>query len=255
MFQYLLNTLGGKSLDAKALRLCVSAGAIMPGALNESFEKASGVLLLDGYGITETSTMVIMNWPDGPRTPGSCGYPLLGSSVRLVDPVSLRDVAVGEVGEVWVSGPHVMVGYYNKPEATQAVLTDGWYHTGDLATRDQNGMVTICGRTKELIIRGGENIYPAEVEAVLLIAPGVKDAAVIGAPHPSLGEEPVAFVVPDDDDFDTEELMRICRVNLSATKVPVAIYFISEIPRTGSGKAMRYLLREQLENMANKANN
>ncbi len=254
MFQYLLNALGGKSLDAKSLRLCVSAGAIMPGALNESFERASGVLLLDGYGITETSTMVIMNWPDGNRKPGSCGYPLLGSSVRLVDPVTLRDVSVGEVGEVWVSGPHVMVGYYNKPEATQGALTDGWYHTGDLATRDYDGLVTICGRTKELIIRGGENIYPAEVEAVILIAPGVKDAAVIGAPHSSLGEEPVAFVVPGDD-FDTEELMNICRANLSATKVPVAIYFIPEIPRTGSGKAMRYLLKEQLENMGNKVNN
>ncbi len=253
MFQYLLNALGGSNLDAKALRLCVSAGAIMPGALNEAFERASGVLLLDGYGITETSTMVIMNWPAGKRKPGSCGYPLLGSSVRIVDPITQRDVAAGEVGEVWVSGPHVMVGYYNKPEATKEVLTDGWYHTGDLAIRDDDGMVTICGRTKELIIRGGENIYPAEVEAVLLIAPGVKDAAVIGAPHQSLGEEPVAFVVPNDDGLDIDGLLELCRANLSPTKVPVAIYFVPEIPRTGSGKAMRYLLKEELGNIGAKA--
>lgn len=255
MFQYLLNALGGKGLDAKSLRLCVSAGAIMPAALNDTFEKVSGVTLLDGYGITETSTMVTMNWPEGTRTPGSCGYPLLGSSVRLVDPATLRDVPVGEVGEIWVSGPHVMVGYHNKPEATEDVLTDGWYHTGDLAFRNDYGMITICGRTKELIIRGGENIYPAEVEAVLLIAPGVKDAAVIGAPHQSLGEEPVAFVVPSEDNANIEELMTICRANLSKTKVPVAIYLVPEIPRTGSGKAMRYLLKEQLENVSEKVNN
>jgi len=135
-------------LDAPGLRLCISAGAILPAALNAEFERDFGVMLLDGYGITETSTMVTMNWPTGTRVMGSCGLPLPGLTVRLVDPATSTDAAPLAEGEIWVRGPNVTPGYHNLPEATAAVLTDGWYRTGDLARYDEHGYLRISGRTR-----------------------------------------------------------------------------------------------------------
>ncbi|MCD2194626.1 AMP-binding protein [Actinomycetospora endophytica] len=229
------------------LRVAISAGAILPAATNRAFESAYGIPLLDGYGITETSTMVTMNWPHGGRPYGSCGLPLPGLAVRLVDPGSGVDVPTGAEGELWVRGPNVMRGYHGKPEQTADVLVDGWYRTGDLARSDAHGYLTICGRTKEMIIRGGENIYPAEIENVLLDAPGVEDAAVVGAPHPDLGEVPVAFVVPTRDGADEETLRARCRRDLTWFKVPAAIRFTDAIPRTGSGKVKRFELARLLD--------
>jgi rifamycin polyketide synthase module 1/2/3 len=246
MFQYLLHGARDRAAPVPpgALRLCISAGAIMPAALNAEFEDVFGVPLLEGYGITETSTMVTMNWPAGGRELGSCGLPVPGVAVRLVDPATGEDVGVGEEGELWVSGPNVMVGYHQLPEATAEVLRHGWYHTGDLGRRDANGFLTISGRTKELIIRGGENIYPAEVEAVLLRIDGVADAAVVAREHPDLGEVPVAFVVPlRPGELDTAAVREACRHELAQFKVPEDVIEIDEIPRTGSGKIMRYRLR------------
>jgi acyl-CoA synthetase (AMP-forming)/AMP-acid ligase II len=145
-----------------------------------------------------------------------------------------------------VRGPNVTPGYHNLPEATAAVLTDGWYRTGDLARRDEHGYLRISGRTKELIIRGGENIYPAEVEDALLACDGVADAAVIGVPHDGLGEVPVAFVVPGGGDLDTTRVLARCAELLSDFKVPTRLIEIDEIPRTGSGKILRFRLRETL---------
>ncbi|MCL4422514.1 MAG: acyl--CoA ligase [Actinobacteria bacterium] len=248
MFQYLLNGVGGATFRKHSLRVCLSAGAIMPAALNVEFERAFGVPLLDGYGITETSTMVTMNWPTGARTMGSCGLPLPGVGVRLVNPATGEDVSIpGEEGEVWVSGPNVMVGYHNRPDATSEVLRQGWYRTGDLGRKDANGCLTISGRTKELIIRGGENIYPAEIEAVLLKLPTVADAAVVARHHPELGEVPVAFVVPmQKGSVDANALAEACRAELASFKVPEEFIEIDAIPRTGSGKIMRYRLSERL---------
>lgn len=247
MFQYLLHGAADGPAPETGLRLCVSAGAILPGPVNEAFERVFGVQLLDGYGITETSTMVAVNWPDGGRVLGSCGLPVPGVGVRLVDPATGVDVPAGEEGELWVSGPLLMAGYHNRPEATAQVLHHGWYHTGDLARRDANGFLTITGRIKELIIRGGENIYPAEVEQVLLGAPGVADAAVVGCPHPDLGEVPVAFVVPETPGMlAAEPVLDACRRSLSAFKVPERLVQADQIPRTGSGKVLRYQLRERL---------
>lgn len=248
MFQYLLHGLGGRGARSGSLRLCVSAGAILPAALNAEFERCFGVPLLDGYGITETSTMVTMNWPHGGRVAGSCGLPVPGVAVRLVDPLTGQDVGVGDEGELWVSGPNVMRGYHNRPEATAQVLQHGWYRTGDLGRRDANGFLTISGRTKELIIRGGENIYPAEVEAVLLRGQGVADAAVVGRRHADLGEVPVAFVVPERPGaLDVPALLGFCGHELSRFKVPAEIVEIDAIPRTGSGKIMRFRLQERFE--------
>ncbi len=248
MFHYLLQaTHSEKNLRFPNLRLCVSAGAIMPATLNREFEDHLGVQLLDGYGITETSTMVTMNWPTGGRVLGSCGIPLPGLAVRIVDPAG-RDVAPDEEGELIVRGPNVMPGYHNKPEETRNALRGGWYHTGDLAKSDENGFMTITGRLKELIIRGGQNIAPAEVEEVASSFAAVLDCAVVGMAHEHLGEVPALFVVPrTGNTFETDALLAHCRTHLSAYKVPHIVRLIAEIPRTGSGKIIRYKLRELLK--------
>ncbi|MDN5914697.1 MAG: acyl--CoA ligase [Pseudonocardia sp.] len=248
MFHYLLDRVGDQGFDAPALRVCMSAGAILQASVNEKFEAAFGVPLLDGYGITETSTMVTMNWPTGSRVMGSCGLPLPGLTVRLVDPATADDVGPEEEGELWVQGPNVTPGYHNLPYATAAVLVDGWYRTGDLGRRDANGYLRISGRTKELIIRGGENIYPAEVEEALAGAEGVRDVAVVGVPHQHLGEVPVAFVVPTGPGpLDHAAVLASARERLSSFKIPDRLVECQVIPRTGSGKILRFQLQQQLE--------
>jgi acyl-CoA synthetase (AMP-forming)/AMP-acid ligase II len=248
MFHYLLEA--GKqdpAVSLAGLRICLSAGAIMPGTLNRGFEARYGVPLLDGYGITETSTFVTMNGPHATRIDGSCGLPLPGGATRIVDPRDGRDCGPGEEGELIVRGPHVMPGYHDKPEETARAIRDGWYHTGDLARADANGFLTITGRLKELIIRGGQNIAPAEVEEVIVTYAAVLDCAVVAGPHQHLGEVPVAFVVPRaGSSVDVEALLAHCRAQLSAYKVPHEVRLIDAIPRTGSGKTIRYKLRELL---------
>jgi acyl-CoA synthetase (AMP-forming)/AMP-acid ligase II len=249
MFHYLLE--GGKADPAfsmQGVRWCLSAGAIMPGTLNRGFEERFGVPLLDGYGITETSTFVTMNAPGAGRVDGSCGLPLPGGATRIVDPKDGRDCDFGEEGELIVRGPHVMPGYHDKPEETAKAIRNGWYHTGDLARCDRNGFLTITGRLKELIIRGGQNIAPAEVEEVIVLHADVLDCAVVAGKHEHLGEVPVAFVVPRQGAaLDIGALIVHCRAQLSAYKVPHAVHLIDAIPRTGSGKTIRYKLRELLE--------
>jgi long-chain acyl-CoA synthetase len=235
----------------KNLRMCISAGAIMPATLNREFERRFGVLLLDGYGITETSTMVTMNWPTGERVMGSCGLPVPGLAVRIIEPATGLDAPMGEEGELIVRGPNLMSGYLNKPAETAAALRNGWYHTGDLAKSDVNGFLTITGRLKELIIRGGQNIAPAEIEEAVGTHEAVLDCAVIGAPHELLGEIPVIFVVLRPGHMlSAAALGQHCAALLSPYKLPQAIYAVSEIPRTGSGKIMRFRLREQLGKLA-----
>jgi long-chain acyl-CoA synthetase len=255
MFHYLLQRAredeaktSSRALKLPSLRMCVSAGAIMPATLNREFEEFFSIPLLDGYGITETSTMVTMNWPVGCRILGSCGIPLPGLAVRSVDPPTGWDLDAGSEGELIVRGPNVMLGYHNKPTETEAALREGWYRTGDLAKSDQNGFLTITGRLKELIIRGGQNIAPAEIEEVVNKFPSVLDSAVVGMPHEHLGEVPALFVVPRPGmSIDNEALLQHCAGQLSAYKVPQAVHQIAEIPRTGSGKIIRFKLRELID--------
>jgi rifamycin polyketide synthase module 1/2/3 len=245
IFHYLLETARSQGgVDLSSLRVCVSAGAIMPAVLNQEFESRFGVPLLDGYGITETSTMVTMNSPLSKRVDGSCGLPLVGLAVRIVDPETLRDRDPGEEGELIVRGPNVMLGYLNKPDETSKALRDGWYHTGDLARADRNGFITITGRIKELIIRGGQNIGPAEVEEVVQKLDFIIDCAVVGLPDDALGETVGLFVIPRAGRFNEAAVIEHCRQHLSPYKVPSSIHVVAEIPRTGSGKIVRYLLRE-----------
>jgi long-chain acyl-CoA synthetase len=187
-----------------------------------------------------------MNWPTGTRVMGSCGLPVPGSAVRIVD-LNGRDVAPGQEGELIVHGPHVMPGYHNKPEETRNALRAGWYYTGDLAKGDANGFLTITGRLKELIIRGGQNIAPAEIEEVVNTFAAVLDSAVVGMPHEHLGEVPALFIVPrPGKTVESDAVLAHCRAQLSAYKVPHLVRIIAEIPRTGSGKIIRYKLRELL---------
>jgi acyl-CoA synthetase (AMP-forming)/AMP-acid ligase II len=249
VFHYLLESSRNQGVTKlPGVRLCISAGAILPAALNRDFEAHFGIQLLDGYGITETSTMVTMNWRDSPRVMGSCGLSLPGLSTRIVSSADGHDVATGEEGELIIRGPNVMKGYLNKPAETAAALKDGWYHTGDLARSDANGFITITGRLKELIIRGGQNIAPAEVEEAIGSFDSVLECAVVGAPHPQLGEVVVAFVVPrPGHTVDGEALLSHCRTQMSAYKVPQSVHLVDTIPRTGSGKILRFKLREQLD--------
>ena len=252
VFHYLMQAAQAAGTKPFAgVKRCVSAGAIMPASLNQEFENYFGVELLDGYGITETSTMVTMNWPGKNRVAGSCGLPVPGLSVRLVDPASGLDVETGQEGELICRGPNLMQGYHNKPKETAEALRNGWYHTGDLARSDESGFLTITGRLKEIIIRGGQNIAPAEVEETILPLDGVRDAAVVGVSHDTLGEVPVAFIVPKEGFvIDVDQIVAQCRSTLSSYKVPAAIHIVDEIPRTGSGKIIRFKLRELVDGPA-----
>ncbi|MEU5365198.1 beta-ketoacyl synthase N-terminal-like domain-containing protein, partial [Streptomyces sp. NPDC005925] len=244
-YHHLVRAARENGFSAPALRVGLVGGAVTGPGLRRDVEETFGVPLVDAYGSTETCGAITVNPPDGARVDGSCGLPVPGVGVRIVDPVTGADVPAGQEGEVWVSGPNVMVGYHNSPEATAAAVRDGWYRTGDLARRDDAGYFTMCGRIKELVIRGGENIHPEEVEAVLRTVEGVADVAVAGVPHDTLGEVPVAYVVPGPSGLDTAALISRCREELSAYKVPEQVHEVARIPRTASGKTQRRLLADR----------
>ncbi|MGW7705721.1 type I polyketide synthase [Streptomyces sp. NPDC054771] len=227
---------GGGGLGAPALRGCVSGGAAAGPGFGESFEAVCGVPYLEHYGSTEVGPVTM---PEPGRTTGSggCGRVLPGTRVRVGGGPDGRDT--GE-GELWVSGPGVMAGYHGRPEATAEVLRDGWFRTGDLARIDASGGLAITGRASDLIIRGGVNIHPSEVEAVLRRLPGVADAAVAGRPHPVFGEVPVGYLVAEPGGvLDRGRVLAACRAELSGFKVPVELFEVSDLPRTASGKTVR----------------
>ncbi|MGA5525908.1 AMP-binding protein [Streptomyces pseudogriseolus] len=239
LFHHMVELARSGAVEAPRPRVCMVAGSSCPQSLHEEFRAVFGIKLLDSYGSTETGGAITTNLPDGPYVPGSCGIPLPGLTLRLTDPRTRAEVEAGAEGEIWVSSPALMLGYHQQPEETAAVLSDGWYRTGDLARQDADGYVTITGRLKELIIRGGENIHPREVEQALLAAPGVADAAVAGVPHASLGEVPAAYLVPGPDGIDVEDVLAVCRERLSAFKLPEEIHEVAEVPRNPAGKIVR----------------
>ena len=250
MFHYILLEAGHEGKDLfSSVRLCASAGAIMPAALSKELEETFGVEVIDGYGTTETSAMVTMNWPGKDRYPGSCGPPIPGMACRIINPATGIDVDFGEEGELICRGPNMMLGYNRKPDATAGVIRDGWYYTGDLARSDPYGFLTITGRLKEIIIRGGQNIAPAEVEETIVEIAEVMDCAVVGIPHETLGEAAYAFVVlHEGKSIDPDAVKDWCKGRLSDYKIPEEVRFIEQIPRTGSGKIMRFKMRESVEN-------
>jgi acyl-CoA synthetase (AMP-forming)/AMP-acid ligase II len=198
---------------------------------------------VDGYGITEAHSFVTLNDPRGRRPGGSCGKPIEGVEVRIVDPEN-RDVAAGERGELVFRGPNLPLGYVNAPAATAEALRGGWYHSGDVAHVDAEGFVYIVDRIKDTIICGGYNIYPKEVEDVIYDHPAVLDVAVVGVADEAKGEIPKAFVVlKPAAALTAAELEAHCRQSLAAYKVPRVIEFLDAIPKTASGKTKRFLLR------------
>ncbi|MGV9313765.1 type I polyketide synthase [Streptomyces sp. NPDC003691] len=242
LYHRLLRT-GTAAPAGAAPRLCLCTGAVAGPELRSAVQRAYGVRLIDSYGSTETCGAITTGDPADPAGDGTCGRPVPGLSVRVVDPETRQDVPAGTEGEVLVSGPSLMTGYHGRPEETAAALAGGWYHTGDLARADAEGRLTVTGRAKDLVIRGGENVNPAEVEDVLRGAPGVADAAVTGAPHDELGEVVAAYVVPEDGHRpDPAALLAHCRGQLSAYKVPEELHAISAVPRTSSGKVRRRAL-------------
>jgi acyl-CoA synthetase (AMP-forming)/AMP-acid ligase II len=227
----------------RSVRFVRCGSAPLSADLEADIEARFGVPVITSYGLTEgtcTSTMT----PPGRARRGSVGLPLEGQDVRIVDPATGKPTPHGEIGEVVVRGPNVMIGYLGDPWATADAIRDGWLHTGDLGKFDEEGYLYLSGRLKDIIIRGGENISPREIEEVLLTHPEVLDAAVVGVPNTEYGEEPLAFVVGEAEEAT---LISYCRNRLSSFKIPRRIVRISELPRNSLGKVDQVTLRRWAE--------
>jgi long-chain acyl-CoA synthetase len=240
MFSALLHVPDRSGYDVSALRLCISGGAAMPVEVLRQFEDAFDCIVLEGYGLSETSPVASFNHPGRERKPGSIGTPIRGVEMRVVD-ASGAEVPQGEVGEIAIRGHNIMKGYLNRPEATaEAVSADGWFRTGDIGRVDEDGYYYIVDRKKDLIIRGGYNIYPREIEEVLYEHPEVAEAAVVGIPHPELGEEvgaavalkPGATVTPD-------ELRSYVKSQVAAYKYPRRVWIVDALPKGPTGKILK----------------
>jgi long-chain acyl-CoA synthetase len=232
--------------DTSSVRLAVSGAAPLGIPTLERFAAATGITIEEGYGLTEASPSVAATSMADAPVPGSVGLPLPGIELRLVDGQG-RDVEVGDPGEVWVRGPNVFQGYWNDPEGSAEVLTpDGWLRTGDVGTRDEQGMLRLVDRLRDLIIVSGFNVYPREVERVLLEDPAVADAAVVGAPHPLTGETVVAYVVPRaDETVEVAAIQARCRERLARYKCPSSVEVVDGLPHTATGKLQRRQLRDR----------
>ncbi|MFE1347569.1 long-chain fatty acid--CoA ligase [Streptomyces sp. NPDC058757] len=219
--------------DVSALRLCASGGSSLPVEVLHGFEKAFGSPVLEGYGLSETSPVVTFNHPDRPRKAGTVGTPLPGVEVRL-------DAVEDGVGEICVRGHNVMKGYWKRPDATAEALVDGWLHTGDLGRVDEDGYLSVVDRKKDLIIRGGYNVYPREIEEVLYEHPDVAEAAVVGVPHAELGEEVGAAVALHEGATATpDELREYVRAQVAAYKYPRVVWLLGELPKGATGKILK----------------
>jgi long-chain acyl-CoA synthetase len=239
MFRRLLDAPALRAADLAGLRLCVSGAAPCPWPLARDWRERTGVRILRGYGMTELFRPISYLADDPTELPDSIGRPVPGVEVRIADDMG-RSLAPGTVGELLIRTPAAMDGYLGAPEETRAVLVDGWFHTGDLAMVDAHGYVCIEGRKRERILRGGYSVFPGEVEAVLLAHPSVAEAAVIGEPHPEMGEEVVAFVVLREGvGEDPRQLVAWCKERLTAFKYPRRIVLVDRLPRSATGKILK----------------
>jgi long-chain acyl-CoA synthetase len=240
MYGALLNHPARERLDLSSLRTCVSGGAALPVELLRGFEAAFGCIVLEGYGLSETSPVASFNHIDQKRKPGSIGTPVEGVEMRVVDGQG-KELPTGEVGEIVIRGHNVMKGYWRRPEATaEAVSAEGWFRSGDLGRRDEDGFFFIVDRKKEMIIRGGYNVYPREIEEVLYQHPAVREAAVLGMPHPELGEEVCAAVaLRPGSEVGPEDLRDFVRSQIAAYKYPRHVWIVDELPKTATGKILK----------------
>ncbi|MGN6781710.1 MAG: long-chain-fatty-acid--CoA ligase [Marmoricola sp.] len=242
---------GGGAVDVKGiaerLRVGVSGGASLPVEIINKVRDRLGVTILEGYGLSETSPVATFSDPDRDPRPGSIGVPIWGIEAKLIDPESgvdggpWTDVSeVDQVGEIAVRGHNIMKGYLNRPDATAEVMRDGWFRTGDLARRDADGFYYIVDRSKDMIIRGGFNVYPREIEEVLMTHPAVSLAAVVGVPHESHGEEIKAFVILEDGASATpEEIVAWSKEQMAAYKYPRLVAIVDSLPMTATGKILK----------------
>lgn len=245
----LLSAARERGVSLRGTGIAISGAMALPHELVVPFEEATGGYLVEGYGLSECSPVLMANPVADNRRPGTVGLPLPGTECRVVDPDSpTQDVPRGERGELVVRGPQVFQGYYGRPEETEAVFADGWFRTGDIVTIDDDGFVRIVDRIKELIITGGFNVAPTEVENALRRHPDVEDAAVVGLPNEHSGEEVVAAIVlsPDVDRADVEAIREYVRTILTPYKVPRRIYVVDELPTSLIGKVLRRQVRDRL---------
>ena len=239
MYAAMLQHPDADSADTSSLRVCVSGGAAMPGEIMRAFEEKFGCIILEGYGLSETSPVASFNHPDRGRKVGSIGTPIEGVEMKVVDDEG-NDVAQGDVGEIVIRGHNVMKGYWNRPDATADAIRAGWFHSGDMAKVDEDGFFFIVDRKKDMIIRGGYNVYPREIEEVLYEHPAVAEAAVVGVPHPELGEEVAAAVaLKAGREVSADDLQAYVKEQVAAYKYPRRIWFLDELPKGPTGKILK----------------
>lgn len=244
MYFAMLHHEAARDYDLSSLRYCMAGGAPMPVEVMRAFEEKYGVEILEGYGLSETSPVASFNVLQKPRKPGSVGYPVWGVEMAILDAQG-QPVADGERGEICIRGHNVMKGYWQRPHASAEAMRDGWFHTGDVGIRDEDGCFHIVDRVKDMILRGGYNVYPREVEEVLYGHPAVMEAAVVGVAHESHGEEVVAVVVLREKDAATpQELIDFCKERLAAYKYPRRIVFRDTLPKGPTGKVLKRELRD-----------
>lgn len=247
MFIGILNHPDIKKTDMTCLKGCFSGSAPLPVEVIREFEEITGAIIVEGYGLTESSPVTHVNPFDGRRKVGSIGIPIPDTYCRVVDvEEGAKEVPRGEPGELTIKGPQVMQGYRNMPEETASTLRNGWLYTGDIATVDDEGYFYIVDRKKDMIISGGYNVYPRDVDEVLYEHPKVQEACAIGIPHPTRGETIKCFVVLKEGETATaEEMIEFCKDRLATYKLPTEIEFRPELPKTNVGKILRKALRAE----------
>lgn len=247
MFSFLLQVPGATAEDFSSIRACFSGGASIPVELLHRFEDKYKVHILEGYGLSETAPVTAFNPLRGTRKPGSVGIDIPEVKNKVVDHNGM-EVPRGEIGELIVKGPNVMMGYLGMPEATSSAVKDGWFYTGDLARMDEEGYIYIVDRKKDMILVGGYNVYPREVEEVLYQHPNIVESAVIGIADIEYGEIVKAFVVTNDESITMDDILSFCQDKLAKYKLPKQMEFMKELPKNSTGKILRRALRiEQVE--------
>jgi len=244
----ILNTLpDAEKYDFSSLRHCVCGAAPMPVEVFKEFERKYKASILEGYGLSEGTCVSTLNPLDGrPRKVGSIGVAIPGQDIRIFDSND-NEVKTGEIGEIVVRGPNVMQGYYKNPDATRDTLKNGYLHTGDLGSVDAEGYFFITGRKKEMIIRGGENIYPKQIEEVLYRHPAVLECAVVGVPDKIWGEQVAAvLVLKEGKQFKEDEVIKYCKEHLADYKCPKIVKYFPDFPKTATGKIQKLKIAEMI---------
>jgi long-chain acyl-CoA synthetase len=251
MYIGMLNHPNIKTADLTSIQGCFSGSAPLPLEVIKEFEEKTGAVIVEGYGLTESTPVTHINpYAGGKRKIGSIGLPITDTECRIVDlGDGVTDMPIGESGELLVKGPQVMQGYLNRPGETEKTITDGWLHTGDIAKMDEEGYFYIVDRKKDMIISGGYNVYPRDIEEVLFEHPKIVEAAAIGLPHPTRGEQVKVFIVLREGETETEEgIIEYCKGKLATYKIPTLIDFREELPKSNVGKVLKKDLRkEELE--------